>query len=190
MRKKSRYILSLHAAKQSEGFAERLRVPHEDLSKEGRAVVAQGLDADYTVRHVGGERFYLEGEIRGKTRSACARCLTPMEHEVTHRLGTLILPDRSGEGPGEAEKNPEADMALCYDSNMEVALLLFLEEEMFLHYPVKPLCREDCRGLCPRCGANRNETRCAHEGEEDAASDPRLLPLRMLRPRLAQKHSP
>lgn len=190
MRKKSRYILSLHAAKQSEGFAERLRVPHEDLSKEGQAAIAQGLDADYTVRHVGGERFYLQGTVRGKTHSACARCLAAMEHEVTHRLGTLFLPDRSGEGPGETEKNPEEDIAMRYNSNMEVALLPFLEEEFFLHYPLKPLCREDCRGLCPRCGANRNETRCAHEGEEDAAFDPRLLPLRMLRPRLARKHSP
>jgi uncharacterized protein len=190
MRKKSRYVLSLHAAKQSESFAERLRVPHEDLSKEGQAVIAQGLDADYTVRHVGGERFYLQGEVRGQTRSACARCLAAMEREVAHRLGTLLLPDRSGEDPVETEKNPEEDIALRYNSNMEVALLPFLEEEFFLHYPLKPLCREDCRGLCPRCGANRNETRCAHEGEEDAPFDPRLLPLRMLRPRLARKDSP
>jgi uncharacterized protein len=190
MQKKSMYILSLHAAKQSGSFAERLRVPHEDISKEGQAVVVQGLDADYTVRHVGGERFYLEGELRVKTRSTCARCLAAIEHEVTRRLGTLLLPDRPDEDAGETEKNPEEDIALRYDSNMEVAVLPFLEEEIFLHYPLKPLCREDCRGLCPRCGASRNETRCAHEEEEDAPFDPRLLPLRMLRPRLARKHSP
>jgi uncharacterized protein len=46
-----------------------------------------------------------------------------------------------------------------------------VREEMLLAIPINPICRADCKGLCPICGGNLNETLCSHEGEE---VDPRL----------------
>ncbi len=56
-----------------------------------------------------------------------------------------------------------------------------VETETTLALPMKPLCREDCRGLCPACGGNRNLVACACAGR---APDPRLAALRDLATRL------
>ena len=53
-----------------------------------------------------------------------------------------------------------------------------LREQFYLALPMKPLCREDCAGLCPQCGTNRNTGTCSCETEPE---DPRLAPLRRLK---------
>ncbi len=52
-----------------------------------------------------------------------------------------------------------------------------VREEMLLAIPINPICRADCKGLCPICGGNLNETQCSHEDEE---IDPRLSVLKTL----------
>jgi uncharacterized protein len=52
-----------------------------------------------------------------------------------------------------------------------------IREEMLLAIPINPICRPDCKGLCPVCGENLNESQCSHEDEE---VDPRLSVLRTL----------
>ena len=54
-------------------------------------------------------------------------------------------------------------------------------EQIYLNLPLKPLCREDCQGLCPTCGANRNRLKCGCRSEE---LDPRLAPLLELKKKL------
>ena len=54
-----------------------------------------------------------------------------------------------------------------------------VREQVLLGLPLKPLCREDCQGLCPRCGKNRNAGPCGCTPEEEEG-DPRLEPLRKL----------
>ena len=54
-----------------------------------------------------------------------------------------------------------------------------IREQVLLGLPLKPLCREDCQGLCPRCGKNRNAGPCGCTPEEEAG-DARLEPLRKL----------
>ena len=58
------------------------------------------------------------------------------------------------------------------------ALNEVLREQFYLALPMKPLCREDCAGLCPRCGTNRNTGSCSCVTEPE---DPRLAPLRGLK---------
>jgi uncharacterized protein len=52
-----------------------------------------------------------------------------------------------------------------YENN-ELDLYPYLRETMILELPVKPLCNEDCKGLCPICGKNKNENDCGHEIKE------------------------
>jgi uncharacterized protein len=52
-----------------------------------------------------------------------------------------------------------------------------LRENVLLNLPLQPLCRADCRGLCPHCGVNLNESSCGCQVQED---DPRLAPLQHL----------
>ena len=77
--------------------------------------------------------------------------------------------------------------AFSYDSVTDSGLLLpenniidlepIVREEMLLAFPINPLCRPDCQGLCPICGENRNTTACNHEDDD---YDPRLEALRTL----------
>jgi uncharacterized protein len=70
------------------------------------------------------------------------------------------------------------DLSFGFYEREEVDLAPLVRETMILALPTKPLCREDCRGLCPRCGANRNGGEC---GCRQEWSDPRLEVLRDLK---------
>ncbi len=59
----------------------------------------------------------------------------------------------------------------------------FVEEEVRLAVPLKPLCHPQCKGLCPTCGLNLNQGECGCERDE---IDPRLAPLLELKKKLAQ----
>jgi uncharacterized protein len=71
----------------------------------------------------------------------------------------------------------EEDLETSYYRDDHVDLNELLREQFYLALPMKPLCRDDCRGLCPECGANRNTDACACE---PAWEDPRLAPLKRL----------
>jgi DUF177 domain-containing protein len=69
------------------------------------------------------------------------------------------------------------DLEFSYYDGEEVDLTPLIREQTLLALPTRPLCREDCRGLCPRCGANLNQGDCGCPTE---AGDPRLSVLRSL----------
>jgi uncharacterized protein len=72
----------------------------------------------------------------------------------------------------------EEDVSLSFYQGDEVDLAPLLREAMILSLPTVPLCSDECRGLCPHCGANRNVGRC---GCHDDWVDPRLAVLRSLK---------
>jgi len=71
----------------------------------------------------------------------------------------------------------EEDVDISYYTDDQIDLIELLREQFYLALPMKPLCREDCRGLCPQCGVNRNTGTCECE---PGWEDPRLAPLKGL----------
>lgn len=69
------------------------------------------------------------------------------------------------------------ESGLLAPENGKIDLEQYIREEMLLAIPIGPLCNPDCKGLCPTCGANLNETTCNHEDEN---IDPRMTILRSL----------
>ena len=63
----------------------------------------------------------------------------------------------------------------------DVDLVQVAREQIYLNLPLKSVCRDDCKGLCATCGANRNRIECACSGDQP---DPRLAPLLELKKRL------
>ena len=119
----------------------------------------------------------VRGRLEGVVALACNRCA---EDAVVH-LDTRI----DSFEPYPDEDDLDADIADADTQVMrrsagalEFNLAGLLWEEFSLALPVKPLCRADCAGLCPVCGANRNETPCACADDE---IDPRLAALRGLK---------
>jgi uncharacterized protein len=69
------------------------------------------------------------------------------------------------------------DTELILPDDFQIDLRPLLREYLTLEIPISPMCKPDCKGLCPICGENRNQTTCNHEVEPD---DPRLAVLKTL----------
>ena len=115
---------------------------------------------------------------------ACDRCLEPTRQEVATELELFVLAHRGAEAPGPggpedggAELEDE-DLTVVHVSGDELDTEPLLVEQLQLSIPMKPLCREDCAGLCPICGADRNESACSCHEE---AFDPRWQALKDLK---------
>ena len=106
----------------------------------------------------------LNAEVLYKT--ACARCLTEL-----HRVLSLSL-SKYAAVKGTLQDGEDDDYVVIADSVMELDEPV--GELLFLELPSKDLCSEDCRGLCPKCGKNRNEGDCGGSTKE---IDPRLAVL-------------
>ena len=109
------------------------------------------VEFDFVTVKKGRIRFTAEGELL--FTAECDRCLTPVE--VPIRISSereLSSPDSEPEG----EEDESRDFMDGHSLDAEA----FLEDEISLGWPMKILCREDCKGLCPVCGADRNKTEC------------------------------
>jgi uncharacterized protein len=118
------------------------------------------------VRVQGG--LLVRGTVESQLGLECVRCLEPFALPITLELEEIFqLP---GAGP-----RPDVLYAVGDDSWLDLAPLL--REQAWVAIPMKPLCRPDCKGLCPQCGANLNLESCTCER---ARIDPRLSVLKDL----------
>jgi uncharacterized protein len=125
--------------------------------------------------------FQVEGRITGKVILACSRCLAATECPLRNTF-RLTFARRI---PGDAADLPPEDRELQAE---ELGVVLFegdqidfrdiIQEQVILTIPMQPICRQDCRGLCARCGANLNDGPCDCRGDE---VDPRLAILKNLK---------
>jgi uncharacterized protein len=114
-------------------------------------------------------RYYWQGGLRATVAGECRRCLRPLAQTVTAQVGALFSQD------ADAGEDPDA-YALPANAR-EVDLRPAIREELILAAPRFLLCREDCRGLCPRCGQDLNAGPCACARD----ADPRWAALAALR---------
>jgi uncharacterized protein len=111
----------------------------------------------------GPDRFYFRGRIEGTAQGECRRCLTDVTTPVVLE-SHLVFTSSEGEDADE-----ESDAYVFDAGERELDIRAAVREEWLLHVPSFPLCREDCAGLCPRCGGDRNLSadaggcRCAPE---------------------------
>ncbi|MCR4692657.1 MAG: DUF177 domain-containing protein [Firmicutes bacterium] len=90
-------------------------------------------------------------EVSGKAKVHCARCAAPLEVTIQFPVKETLM--------REDETNPEDDEIILYKGK-EIELDDIIVSNFLVNVPVKYLCREDCKGLCPHCGTNLNEHTC------------------------------
>lgn len=118
------------------------------------------------------EGVLVSGTASAQVRGECSRCLEPVADEVTVDLAELFgYPPTDGRGRVVAHDGDEADPA--EDEPTLVGDLLDLEptlrDAVVLALPVAPLCRDDCPGLCPDCGARlADDPGHRHDDQVDA----------------------
>jgi uncharacterized protein len=137
----------------------------------GDPELAEGIRRGLEIRvriHRMGEDLYLEGALDGVLELTCGRCLTRYRSPARERFRLVLEPAGS-----RVPADPEGAAALARDGvvlsdelesgwfrGSEIDLGSFFQEVIALAFPVQPVCREDCRGLCPHCGADRNAESC------------------------------
>jgi uncharacterized protein len=122
-----------------------------------------------------GSDLLFRGSFAGAVAGTCARCVETYLFTMREPF-TFVLKPQS-QAAAERELAAE-DLSLSFYSGDEVDLAPLVREAMILALPTRPLCKEDCLGLCPQCGANRNLGAC---GCRDEWLDPRLEALRSLK---------
>ncbi|MDD5558704.1 DUF177 domain-containing protein [Candidatus Methylomirabilis sp.] len=106
----------------------------------------------------------------------CSRCSEPVSVPVSDQF-TILYAGASEAFRAEESELSAAEMDVDVMQGDRLDLSRLLRENVLLNLPLQPLCRAECRGLCPRCGINLNESSCQCRVQEN---DPRLLPLQHL----------
>jgi uncharacterized protein len=130
------------------------RLPVDGVRVTGRLSVA------------GPGRLYFSGQISGRSRDACRRCLEDVETELTERVQMLFAASGAAD---EDEDDP--DVYLFDPRSYELELGPAVREQWLLAVPVFVQCREDCAGLCPTCGADLNAGPCGCDQPTDGRWD-------------------
>ena len=173
----------------------KLRV--DDITAEGREIsfaepeqevnrtLARGTLHEYFVKmplqvslsyYRAGTEIFISGTLEAATTAACSRCAEEFDLPSHRRFRYVLAPKTMADDKDFALR--AEDLEFSFYQGDEVDLTPLIREQALLALAERPLCREECRGLCPQCGANLNEGDC---GCSHGGLDPRLAVLRSLK---------
>ena len=138
--------------------------------------VASPVDVSMDVEKAGPDTFRVTGRATTRLQMECSRCVEPFEIPVDARFELRYVPAAANAGESEREI-AEDDLTTAFYREGSLDVIDMLREQFQLALPMKPLCTEACKGLCPECGTNLNRTDCGHAPKWE---DPRLTVLKEL----------
>ena len=150
--------MQIHLDDLSENAEKHLQFQLEDesFSYMGTEMTLQDLSFDGVFSRKKAE-VTMTGSLKGSVRTLCARCLGPAAADLDVQVSVRFIPG----GDEEAE-----DAVFAYESGL-IEPDDALRQEAVLNMPSRILCRPDCKGLCPTCGADLNEGPCACVPEDE-----------------------
>lgn len=138
-------------------------VTQNDIVDENRELGGKisddGLSVSGKIFRLNQREYDVQLHITGNMIYPCARCLEPTAYPCDFEYDETI------------EVSPDSET---------IDLIPCIEECLFINEPYRVLCKEDCKGLCPHCGANLNHTQCNCSDDEESDVDPRLSVLKKL----------
>ena len=144
--------------------------PDDPIWEKGDTRPAEPIHLKGRLSSASEERFYFSGRMEGRVELPCRLCLEPVDADVDEEVHFLL----AAEGAEEAD-DPEV---FLYDPNARmIDLRPAVRENWLLAVPAYVQCSEDCKGLCPNCGTNLNESTC---NCSTTTTDPRWDALRKL----------
>ncbi|MBN2408214.1 MAG: DUF177 domain-containing protein [Candidatus Aminicenantes bacterium] len=115
-----------------------------------------------------GDEIWIKGRLTARLSFICSRCLSPFEFPVDSSFDLVYLPEELGLMKEELEKD---DLGQAFYQDNQIDLREIILEQLNLTFPMKPLCSEDCEGICAVCGKVRRNGDC---GCQVKGEDPRL----------------
>jgi uncharacterized protein len=119
--------------------------------------VLDGITVTCTVRRVK-ETVYLEGSVTATAEAPCSRCLITTRFPVSAPFKYTFAPQPARLQEETELSAEDLDFAYYQEDTIDLDMVIF--EQLLLQIPIKPLCAEFCKGLCPHCGINRNAADC------------------------------
>ncbi|MGG3279767.1 YceD family protein [Paenibacillus solani] len=132
-------------------------------------VAVQPLEVDLTVTPTVTGAVDVRGRLQGGLEMTCSRCLKPISEQVNIPFHEVFQPVE------DLEAIQDEDDDTTYVQGESVDLTPYVEETFLLDLPLAPVCKADCKGLCPNCGKDLNESTCDCDTE---VIDPRLAGLK------------
>ena len=108
-----------------------------------------------------GEQYYCEGSVGTQIILNCARCLETFETELQSSIDFIICLD--AKDASEADVADSEDYVYLKGTDLRADVTAMVEQAVMLGVPLKPICKDECRGLCPMCGSNLNNGACSCE---------------------------
>ncbi len=153
-------------------------IPAESLQRE-QLVGLSDLSWGGTVTPIS-TGFLFSARLEYRQELLCPRCLKSSWMPVSAGVELMLLTAAEEPMTGEVELEEE-DLSVVYVDGEVFETEPVLMEQLQLNLPMRHLCRPDCAGLCPSCGADRNEKACGCQTE---SHDPRWEALAELRDKL------
>lgn len=122
-----------------------------------------------------GETFYFNSKLRGTLSTQCHKCLKPTDFEVDTDFDLIV--QRGEAGVSEDSSYTHDEYIFIPIGQQDITLDQYIYENLVINIPMRILCNEQCRGLCPECGADLNIEPCSCNQE----TDPRWNALRSLK---------
>jgi uncharacterized protein len=105
------------------------------------------------------EEIRVQGRLQVTVGFICDRCAEPFSHQIDEEFDLIYRPDTNEFGGMEIEiKASESNVGFYQGPGLELNEIL--QEQVLLAVPLQRLCREECKGICPECGQDRNESNC------------------------------
>ena len=149
----------------------------EDLNPvDERVSLSEPADVKGRVR-LAGNQVFVNGHVDTRVQVECDRCLKPVELPVNADFALEYISDSDYESGRAAAELTEAEMSVSAFDGQEIDVDEIVKEQILLAVPSRMLCREDCQGICPECGTDRNTGTCSCNTND---IDPRWAALKNL----------
>lgn len=129
--------------------------------------------------------YLADGSSRFTADLTCSRCAEPYPFASASEFHLRFRPRPQSTSEGEEIEVTPDELDIEFYTERSVSLRHLAGEQIQLSIPMKPLCEEECLGLCPQCGANRNREKCSCE---ESIVDQRWGALHHIREQIAKKH--
>ncbi len=128
-----------------------------DFAGLEKVAFLEPVAAHFEIQKTSEDVIRVEGSVLAKVTLQCSRCLVEFEDSLSPQFSLLML--RGGEEGGEKELSRD-DLSIKHFTGTELETTVIVSEELALALPTKVVCKSDCRGLCPSCGADLNTDKC------------------------------
>lgn len=177
------------------GLSVDVTVPGENLRPEGAKEFPVGPVTVKGTLSPGGHEYIFFGTVAGSITAPCDRCLEDAQQSFTSEVTWTFVhgaPEHQGAVSDEDDSDDEDfdeldDATVVPFDGQTIDLLPTVWEEVVLAAPAKMLCKDDCAGLCPKCGANLNREACGcgvAMDDEEFSNNKGLAALKDLLPKL------